>query len=87
MSTRSASHAGSWYSGDRHTLASELDKWLDDVPTEVPCIRSKNVLTDERPNASICAIAHNKENTTVDAPRTTETNILPVTGARVIIAP
>ncbi len=32
MTTRDASHAGSWYTGDRMGLSSELDGWLSQVP-------------------------------------------------------
>lgn len=32
MGFRAASHAGSWYSGNRQTLALQLDQWLDRVP-------------------------------------------------------
>lgn len=36
--TRHASHAGSWYTRDRHELARQLDGWLDAVPAQAPCI-------------------------------------------------
>lgn len=32
MTTREASHAGSWYSADPATLSRQLDSWLDAVP-------------------------------------------------------
>ncbi|KAL4998842.1 MEMO1 family [Aspergillus recurvatus] len=32
MSSRAASHAGSWYSGNRQTLTLQLDQWLERVP-------------------------------------------------------
>lgn len=32
---RSATHAGSWYSGDATTLSNELDTWLSNVPSSV----------------------------------------------------
>ena len=35
MSTRSASHAGSWYSAKAPTLSAQLDQWLDQVPTHL----------------------------------------------------
>ncbi|RDW75903.1 DUF52-containing protein [Coleophoma crateriformis] len=35
MSTRVASHAGSWYSSSRSTLNRELDQWLSEVPSEI----------------------------------------------------
>jgi predicted class III extradiol MEMO1 family dioxygenase len=35
MSTRFASHAGSWYSSQRETLSGELDQWLDTVPAAI----------------------------------------------------
>lgn len=33
--TRDADHAGSWYTADEAELSSELDGWLDSVPTVV----------------------------------------------------
>ena len=38
MSIRSASHAGSWYADSSSRLEAELDKWLADVPSELPGI-------------------------------------------------
>jgi hypothetical protein len=35
MSTRKASHAGSWYSSQASTLSRELDQWLAQVPGEI----------------------------------------------------
>ncbi|KAI9785439.1 MAG: hypothetical protein M1816_000409 [Peltula sp. TS41687] len=35
MTTRSASHAGSWYSASKATLSSQLDQWLDQVPSSI----------------------------------------------------
>lgn len=32
MTTREASHAGSWYEGDPEQLSTQLDDWLDQVP-------------------------------------------------------
>ena len=52
MASREASHAGSWYSGNRSSLARQLDQWLGQVPDEIEGVGS-----------------------------------LPVSGARVIIAP
>lgn len=34
MSVREASHAGSWYSGNRRQLSQQLDEWLDKVPDQ-----------------------------------------------------
>lgn len=34
MAVREASHAGSWYSGNRQQLAQQLDEWLDQVPEQ-----------------------------------------------------
>jgi predicted class III extradiol MEMO1 family dioxygenase len=33
MGTREASHAGSWYEGDAEELSSQLDEFLNRVPT------------------------------------------------------
>lgn len=52
MSSRAASHSGSWYSGDRRTLTSQLDQWLAQVPDSIEGLGS-----------------------------------LPVSGARIVIAP
>lgn len=38
MSVREASHAGSWYSSSKSQLSSQLDGWLEKVPTPVKCI-------------------------------------------------
>ncbi|CAL3970196.1 hypothetical protein PZA11_006469 [Diplocarpon coronariae] len=35
MTTRSPSHAGSWYSSARDTLSGELDQWLAQVPASI----------------------------------------------------
>lgn len=35
MSTRAASHAGSWYSSAPAKLSSELDGWLAQVPDSI----------------------------------------------------
>lgn len=35
MSSREASHAGSWYSDDGPTLSRQLDRYLDQVPDEI----------------------------------------------------
>ncbi|PQE08980.1 putative tag-253 protein [Rutstroemia sp. NJR-2017a WRK4] len=35
MSTREASHAGSWYTSRSSTLSAELDDWLDQVPPAI----------------------------------------------------
>lgn len=35
MSTRAASHAGSWYEEDPRTLSKQLDGWLSKVPNDV----------------------------------------------------
>ncbi|EKD17169.1 uncharacterized protein L3040_005391 [Drepanopeziza brunnea f. sp. 'multigermtubi'] len=35
MSTRSASHAGSWYSSGKDKLSNELDQWLAQVPDSI----------------------------------------------------
>ena len=35
MTTRVASHAGSWYSSRASTLTSELDSWLSQVPSSI----------------------------------------------------
>ena len=35
MTTRQASHAGSWYSSSSAKLSSELEQWLDQVPSSV----------------------------------------------------
>lgn len=35
MSTRAASHAGSWYEEDPRTLSKQLDGWLSKVPENV----------------------------------------------------
>jgi hypothetical protein len=35
MTTREASHAGSWYSSRPSTLSSELDEWLAQVPASI----------------------------------------------------
>ena len=35
MSTRAASHAGSWYEEDPRTLSKQLDGWLSKVPANV----------------------------------------------------
>lgn len=87
MPTRSASHAGSWYSAERRSLASKLDNWLDDVPTAIPYIRSGNAVTDERSDASVSALAGSNKNKTVNMLSTKKSANIPVTGARVIIAP
>ncbi|KAJ2629346.1 hypothetical protein H4R22_003373 [Coemansia sp. RSA 1290] len=36
MTVRQATHAGSWYSDDAEQLDQELQRWLDDVPDEIP---------------------------------------------------
>lgn len=35
MTSREASHAGSWYSDDEEVLARQLDQWLDKAPDEI----------------------------------------------------
>lgn len=35
MSTRRATHANSWYSGDKRTLNAELNEWLEAVGDEI----------------------------------------------------
>jgi hypothetical protein len=35
MTTRAASHAGSWYSSRASTLSNELDEWLAQVPASI----------------------------------------------------
>jgi MEMO1 family protein len=35
MSSRRASHAGSWYSNVRSKLTQQLDQWLAAVPSEI----------------------------------------------------
>ena len=35
MTTREASHAGSWYSSNKRELSHELDTWLDEVPDKI----------------------------------------------------
>ena len=87
MPTRSASHAGSWYSADPRKLASELDSWLDGVPAVVPCIRSGKDVTSDGTNAGTSVVAERKKKIIVDELRKTETKNVPVTGARLIIAP
>lgn len=52
MSSREASHAGSWYSDSQRSLTRQLDQWLGQVPDKIEGVGS-----------------------------------LPVSGARVIIAP
>ncbi|EGC48705.1 conserved hypothetical protein [Histoplasma capsulatum var. duboisii H88] len=38
MPSREATHAGSWYSDHEPTLSSQLEKWLAQVPDELPGI-------------------------------------------------
>ncbi|KAL8682620.1 MAG: hypothetical protein Q9186_001307 [Xanthomendoza sp. 1 TL-2023] len=40
MTTREASHAGSWYTDDGPTLSAQLQSWLDAVPTSINDIPS-----------------------------------------------
>lgn len=40
MSTRRASHAGSWYSASRSELSSQLAEWFAQVPERAPSIRA-----------------------------------------------
>ena len=35
MTTREASHAGSWYTDDGPTLSKQLQSWLDAVPSSI----------------------------------------------------
>ena len=35
MTTRAASHAGSWYSSMPSELSTELDEWLAEVPESI----------------------------------------------------
>ena len=42
MSSRSATHAGSWYSNDRAKLAGELAGWLDEA--QVTCGRARAII-------------------------------------------
>ncbi|OAX79875.1 hypothetical protein ACJ72_05807, partial [Emergomyces africanus] len=38
MPSREATHAGSWYSDHEPTLSNQLDKWLAQVPDQLPGI-------------------------------------------------
>lgn len=87
MPIRSASHAGSWYSAERRTLATKLDSWLDDVPTVIPYIRSGIAVTDERSDASVREVADSNKYKSVDVLCTKKSANIPAAGARVIIAP
>ena len=40
MASREASHAGSWYSGNRSSLTRQLDQWLGQVPDEIEGVGS-----------------------------------------------
>ncbi|KAL8760056.1 MAG: hypothetical protein Q9184_003438 [Pyrenodesmia sp. 2 TL-2023] len=40
MTTREASHAGSWYTDDGPTLSRQLQSWLDAVPSSIPGVGS-----------------------------------------------
>ena len=66
MTTRLASHAGSWYSAAPKELSTELNEWLEEVGTSVKEI---DVGIGDNTNQGL------------------EWDILPIPGARVIIAP
>lgn len=38
MASREATHAGSWYSENKRELSSQLDGWLEAVPSQTECI-------------------------------------------------
>lgn len=40
MSSREASHAGSWYSDSQRSLTRQLDQWLGQIPDQVEGVRS-----------------------------------------------
>ncbi|OCK89895.1 UPF0103-domain-containing protein [Cenococcum geophilum 1.58] len=42
MSSRDASHAGSWYSSRKSELSAQLDQWLDQVPDTTKCIGTES---------------------------------------------
>ncbi|KAF1990346.1 UPF0103-domain-containing protein [Aulographum hederae CBS 113979] len=50
MPTRTATHAGSWYTDDKNQLSRELDGWLDQVPSSTKCIGTQSA---NGPNAEI----------------------------------
>ncbi|KAF2102398.1 UPF0103-domain-containing protein [Rhizodiscina lignyota] len=49
MTTREASHAGSWYADDGKKLSGQLDGWLDQVPSAAKCIGSESSKHDTVP--------------------------------------
>ena len=42
MTSRDASHAGSWYSSRKSELSAQLDQWLDQVPDTTKCIGTES---------------------------------------------
>jgi len=38
MTSREATHAGSWYSANKRELSSQLDGWLKAVPAKTECV-------------------------------------------------
>jgi hypothetical protein len=42
MSSREASHAGSWYTDDGHELSTQLDGWLNAVPSKAEGIGAQS---------------------------------------------
>ncbi|KAF2437160.1 UPF0103-domain-containing protein [Tothia fuscella] len=43
MTTREATHAGSWYSADKSQLSEQLDEWLDAVPAQAKGIGAESI--------------------------------------------
>ena len=87
MPIRSATHAGSWYSADKRKLALELDRWLDEVPTTIPCIRTGRSTEDGAASAGAGASAESEESRELKVPGAGITKDVPIAGARAIIAP
>ena len=88
MPIRSATHAGSWYSADKRTLALELDRWLEEVPSAVPCIRDGRSNQDGAASAGIGASAGSRQSKEAAVQKAGTTGFdVPIAGARAIIAP
>ncbi|OCK82522.1 UPF0103-domain-containing protein [Lepidopterella palustris CBS 459.81] len=58
MTSRDATHAGSWYSARKSELSAQLDQWLDAVPARATCIgtESSKQATAQLPSSGARAI-------------------------------
>jgi predicted class III extradiol MEMO1 family dioxygenase len=82
MTTRVASHAGSWYTANSSKLSRELDAWLAEV-------KKKKIKTKENEVEESGATGSEAKESQAEENQAEESEAVkfPIPGARVIIAP